>query len=294
MYLIMLDIAIRSIELDREEAITQLYDTYGYGDSAHAFKTMYIWAQDLAMSLYQTSGMYTAKMEEDGDNTWLFPVGNDAEKCAFIEEMLEKGDLRFRYMTKWDTFFLQQYFPGKFKADPAPDDSEYIYDRNTIENLPGGSFSRKRDYVRQLIRDHDMETKYLSADIIDDVRQISTAWARSKENHTDVLDKCANEIILTEYDALNISGIVLYMDDAPCAAVLGYRLSDNTVDCCTQKTDCYLHGLQYYMRQEFSRMQPEEVEFFNWEEDLGIEGLRTAKQYMHPHSMIDMYTGKQI
>ncbi len=165
MYLIMPDIAIRSIELDQEDAITQLYDTYGYGDSAHAFKTMYIWAQDMSMSLHQTSGMYTAKMEDDGDNTWLFPVGNDAEKCAFIEEMLSKGDLKFRYMTKWDTFFLQQYFPGKFKADPAPDDSEYIYDRNTIENLPGGSFSRKRDYVRQLIRNHDMETKYLSADI---------------------------------------------------------------------------------------------------------------------------------
>lgn len=289
----MLNIETQPIELDQEKIITDIYDTYGYGDSAHAFKTLYIWADDLSLSLYHTTGMYAARVDDE-ENTWMFPVGNEAEKRAFIEEVLSRGNLVFKYMTKWDTFFLQQYFPGKFRADPAPDDSEYIYDRNTIENLPGGSFSRKRDYVRQLIRDHDMETKYLSADIIDDVRQISVAWARSKENHIDVLDKCANEIILTEYEALNISGIVLYMDDAPCAAVLGYRLNDNTVDCCTQKTDCYLHGLQYYMRQEFSRMQPEEVEFFNWEEDLGIQGLRTAKQYMHPHSMIDMYTGKQI
>ncbi len=290
----MLQIELQPIDLEHQQAITDLYDTYGYGDSAHAFKTLYIWKKDMSLSLCQASGMYAVKMENEGDNTWFFPVGTDAEKCEFISEALSRGNLVFRYMTRWDTYFLQQYFPGKFVTDPAPDDSEYVYDRNTIENLPGGSFSRKRDYVRQLVRDHDMETRFLSKDIIDDVQQILEAWEKSKENYTDVLDKNAAQIILSEHEDLDISGVVLYMDDAPCAAVLGYRLGDNTVDCCFQKTDSYLHGLQYYMRQEFSKMQPPGVEFFNWEEDLGIQGLRTAKQYMHPCSMIDMFTGRLI
>ncbi len=283
-----------TIEPSMESEINRIYTSFGRGDSAHAYKTLYIWAKDLSLSICLTDNMYTAKIDVDGKNTWFFPVGSDEEKQRFIEDALTEGDLILRYATKEDTFFLQQFFPGKFVTNPAPDDSEYIYDRNTIENLPGGCFSRKRDYVRQLVREHDMETKLFSRTLLGDVRTIFDAWSKSKENYIDVMDKCATEVILKEHEDLDISGIVLYMDGAPSAAVLGYRLSDNTVDCCMQKTDNYLHGLQYYMRQEFSRIQPETVEFFNWEEDLGIQGLRTAKQYMHPCSMIDMYTGRQL
>ncbi|RKM60544.1 DUF2156 domain-containing protein [Butyrivibrio sp. CB08] len=288
------NITTQTIEPSLESEISRIYDSYGKGDSAHAYKTLYIWAKDMSLSVYLVGNMYAAHIDDEGENTWFFPVGEDEEKRRFIEDVLKEGNLILRYVTKEDTFFLQQYFPGKFVTDPAPDDSEYIYDRNTIENLPGGGFSRKRDYVRQLCREHDMETKLFSKALLGDVRTIFDAWSKSKENYIDVMDKAATELILDEFDELDISGIVLYMDGAPSAAVLGYRLSDNTVDCCMQKTDNYLHGLQYYMRQEFSRMQPEEVTFFNWEEDLGIQGLRTAKQYMHPCSMIDMYTGRQL
>ncbi len=289
----MIEIHTQKITTEMEDEITAIYDTYGYGDSAHAFKTLYIWAKDMSLCIFTAPDLYVAKTAEGGDNTWFFPVGSAEQKIEFIRTAKEAGNLQFRFMTIEDVYFLQQHFPGKFVMDPAPNDSEYIYDRNTIENLPGGSFSRKRDYVRQLIRDHDVETKIFSKEVEDDVRQISKAWSRSKENHIDVLDKNAAEIILSQYKDLDITGVVIYLDDAPLAAVLGYKLSDDTVDCCLQKTDSYLHGLQYYMRQEFSRMQPPEVVFYNWEEDLGIEGLRTAKQYMHPCRMIDMYTGRQ-
>ncbi len=283
----------QTITFQQEDAVNRLYCAYGRGDSAHAFKTLYIWAKDMALSILLSENIYAVRMDKEPGNTWFFPVGTDEAKRDFIKSELQNGNLRFRYAAIEDVYFLQQYFPGKFIVDPSPADSEYIYDRNTIQNLPGGGFSRKRDYVRQLIRNHDMETKLFSKELVPDVRQISEAWSRSKENHTDVLDKCASEIILTEYNALDITGIVLYMEDAPVASVLGYRLNDVTMDCCLQKTDCYLHGLQYYMRQEFSRIQPEDIVYYNWEEDLGIEGLRTAKQYMHPCRMIDMYTGRQ-
>ncbi len=289
----MFDTKTTTINLDQEEDITRIYHTYGYGDSAHSFRSIYIWAKDMSLSICFCDSLYAVKIGDDISSTWMFPVGSKEKKIEFINSLLAEGNLIFKYMTIEDVYFLQQHFPGKFVMDPAPDDSEYIYDRNTIENLPGGSFASKRNYVKQLLRDHDVETRLFSSELVSDVAQISRAWSSCKGKDTLIFDQFASKVILSEYDKLDINGAVIYLDDAPCAAILGYRLEDNTVDCCVQKTDSYLHGLQYYMRQEFSKMQPPEIEFFNWEEDLGIEGLRTAKQYMHPCSMIHMYTGRQ-
>ena len=82
------------------------------------------------------------------------------------------------------------------------------------------------------------------------------------------------------------------MDGSPCAVCGGFKMNSNTVDCVIQKTSQKLQGLTYYLRQEYARSLPPEIQFLNWEEDLGIEGLRRAKQLMQPVNMINMYIGE--
>ncbi len=277
---------------EHEEAVTGLYNTYGNGDSAHAFRTLYIWAKDMGHSLFLTHQLYSVKIADEGDNTWFFPVGEETEKETFIKSLSKKGSLTFRYMTKEDADFLETHFTGKFEITPSPDDSEYIYDRNTLENLPGGSMARKRDYIRSLKREHTFEIQGLTEKTVADARIIIDAWTKNKEDDPNVMDKRAMNTILSWYTALGITGTVIYMDGEPCGIVLGYKLKDDTVDCCLQKTAFYIHGLQYFIRQQFAKIHSPEVLYFNWEEDLGLPGLRTVKQRMHPCAMIDMYTGK--
>ena len=285
---------LRSIELDMADTISSLYEKYGYGDSAHAFNSLYIWAKDMDIKAYISPELYAAKLVSKGENTWFSPVGCEEEKKSFIADRLREKNLVFRYMTKEDAKFLNENFPGAFEIKPAINDSEYVYDRDTIENLPGKGLSRKRRYVKQLKKEHTFEIRKISPETLPDIRYILGIWRRNKDYDPDCNDQGALEAMLSSYSDMNIDGVVIYMDNAPCSVAAGYYLSGDTVDACLQKSAINIYGLQYFVRQVFSSSFPEQVKFYNYEEDLGIEGLRQAKEFMHPFSMVDMYTGKQI
>ena len=283
---------ISSIELSQREQINDLFKNYGHGDSAHCFNSLFIWEKDMKISAYICPDLYAPKLYAEGSNTWFFPVGTDEKKKAFIADRLQENNLVLRYMTEQDVSFLKEFFPDSFQITAADSDSEYICDRNTIENLPGKGLSRKKRYVKQLVKEHTFEIKSLDDETIPDIHYILDIWRRNKDFDPNVNDREALNVMLEYFSQLNILGIVLYMDDVPCSVMAGYYLGEDTLDCCIQKSVVNIYGLQYYVRQQFSYVVPENVNFYNFEEDLGIEGLRQAKEFMHPCKKIDMYTGR--
>ena len=283
----------KKIDFDMRDTVSGLYRQYGFNDSAHAFNSLYIWAKDMKITTHVNEDLYAARLCDCGPNTWFFPVGSAEHKKEFIADRLQAKDLTLRYMTEEDVRFLSENFPDEFLVSPADSDSEYVCDRDTIENLPGKTLNRKKRYVKKLLKEHTFEIKKLTEETIPDVRYILGIWRRNKDYDPDCNDLGALDAMIDHLSELELSGIVIYMDDVPCSVMAGYLLSDDTIDCCLQKSAINTHGLQYYVRQQFSYTQPKEIQFYNFEEDLGLEGLRQAKEFMHPCGMIKMYTGKQ-
>lgn len=280
------------ISLDLKNTVTDIYRRYGNKDSAHCFESIYIWRQEMGLSIVCTDDLYTVQEASKGPFSWFFPVGSADAKEAFIKKQLEDDDPQFYYMTPEDVTFLEQRFPGRFDIYEAPESSEYIMSREIMEKMPGSSFSKDRGHINKMLRDHSFETVNIRAVPKSVVYDISAEWDASKHIFDNLPDKDANISVIEHMDDLDIEGIVLYMDGSPCAVCGGFQMSTNTVDCVIQKTSLKLQGLTYYLRQEYARSLSPDIVFLNWEEDLGIEGLRRAKQLMQPVDMIKMYTGK--
>ena len=280
------------ITLDLKDTITDIYRRYGSFDSAHSFESIYIWRQEMGLSVVCSDDLYTVQEASKGPFSWFFPVGSAGAKKSFILQQLENDNLQFFYMTPGDVAFLEQHVPDQFEINEAPESSEYIMSRDIMEKMPGSSFSKDRSHINKMLRDHSFETVNIRAVPKSVVYDISAEWDASKHIFENLPDKEANISVIEHMDDLDIEGIVLYMDGSPCAVCGGFQISNNTVDCVIQKTSLKLQGLTYYLRQEYARFLPPEILFLNWEEDLGIEGLRRAKQLMQPVDMIKMFTGK--
>ena len=81
------------------------------------------------------------------------------------------------------------------------------------------------------------------------------------------------------------------MNGAKAAAVtFGSRISPDTFDVHFEKADASIQGAYAAINCEFAKHIREkypEIRYLNREEDMGIEGLRKAKQSYHPHHMVE-------
>ena len=114
----------REITLADQEKVNRLYHTYGHGDSAHAFPSLFLWKKDMGLSILMREEAYTVRCAWKGKNRWFFPCGSKAGKKACIEELMRGGCRGLIYMDEEDAGFLEEHFPGAFHIHEAPEDSE--------------------------------------------------------------------------------------------------------------------------------------------------------------------------
>ena len=78
--------------------------------------------------------------------------------------------------------------------------------------------------------------------------------------------------------------------DRVLAFTMGSRLSADTVDVHFEKARADVNGAYTAINCEFARYiraKHPDIRFLNREEDMGLEGLRKAKQSYRPHHMVE-------
>ena len=285
--------AARSIVLADRAGIEELYLRYGRGDSAHAFQSLYIWQEEMGLSVALGDGAYAVRCRWKGEGAWFFPVGSEAAKAAWIDGQLSGGLKRLCYMTRADAAFLVRAFPDRFEIREAPEDSEYLYDRAEMLEMPGKPFSKIRNRYRRLEKGHVLTAQAIDGETLPLAADIARLWSRNTDTGEGISDDCATARILDDWEPLGLGGVLLRMDGEPWAVAAGYPLSGGVFDCCLMKARENLPGVTDHLRAALARSLEGSATRLNFEEDMGVEGLRQMKSRLRPCGMIDMYTGER-
>lgn len=288
----MLDIDMpRPIALADRESVEALYYRFGHGDSAHAFPSIYLWQADMGLSIAFCDEVYTVRSRWRGENAWFFPVGGDREKAACLDRLLEVGCDRLCYMTEEDAGFLEHALPGCFEVRPSDGDSEYLYDRREMIDMAGRRFVKIRNLCRKLEREHTVAVRPLTEATLPLARRIAEAWKPRNACDGGLADSGFMACLFSDWTALGLQGVLLCLDGEPWAVAAGYPLNDTTFDCCLMKARENLAGVAEQLRSALARAVFEGITRFNFEEDLGLEGLRRMKTRLRPCGKTQMYVG---
>lgn len=275
---------IGDIRLEQKRQVEQIRYMFSHELSSHAFASLFLWKKHLGLTLYLADQFFVVKCNIRGENTWFFPCGNDDMKKMFISRHIKEDDFSLCYLEDRDKAFLERYYPGCFFVSEEESSSEYLYDREAYETIRGRKFSNMRKQINRLQKEHKIEIKALCDENINIAWKILHAGFSESDTAEIFMPKAADVIeeALQYRKELELFGILVFVDDTAQSMVMGFPLTEDTLDGCIEYSNTSLHGLSYLSKRAWFLFSGEQYRYMNAEEDLGLPGLRMAKRHMAP------------
>jgi uncharacterized protein len=225
----------------------------------------------------------------------LPPVGMGDKRAAldFIARYLKSACEDARIVRVSRNFLEAHVDANLFRREEDRGNSDYVYRAEDLITLSGNKFHKKKNLVNQFVKKHRFEYRNLCPELVQSFLELQENWCelRNCSSDTNLADEDqAVYEALKHYDWLGFRGGAIMMEGQVTAFSLGEMLNQNTAVIHIEKADPAITGLYAAINNFFCREAWSEVEYINREQDLGVEGLRKAKESYHPDHMVKKYT----
>ena len=249
--------------------------------------------------------IHRSKLDGEGFRIYLAPLCEKEKYKEGMEHLLEDAAFYgckagFQTVTAEFKEFLEREYPGRFSFENSRDYAEYIYETEKLCILPGRPLRAKRNRVRAFYSAYDghIRIENISADNLGDVRAFQDYWIKDRlaEEYDEMLER-ENEAIrfyLANYGELEFNGIVVYVKGTVVGYAAGTALSEDCIDEVIEKGRKDVTGVYQLLCNEFALICGKGYRYVNREEDLGMPGLRRAKESYCPDILLEKYVVKEL
>lgn len=273
--------------------------------SEFTFAYLYMWQCDYRFQYVIRNGWLLIVSESTYDIPFaLCPVPADGkyERASFDDSVdwLRKQfesigrPLVFGRVEEKRLPWFNGYCCSEFTIERSDRTADYVYEGNALRELPGRKFGSKRNHISQFLRKYpDYEVVEVGPQNLDECRRIIDEWCQARNCTCGSPESCeryACNRMLDAWEQLNMKGMLIRVDGKFEAFTIGESLDEETVVIRFEKANGDIHGLYAILNRDFLMKEWAQFAFVNREEDMGIEGLRKAKQSYNPSRMIDKYT----
>ena len=224
-----------------------------------------------------------------------FFMAIDKIRAYFAEQNLP---LVFSGLEEMAVEKLKEYPAGEFEFEDNRDDYDYVYNSADLIKLSGRKFHSKKNHLNSFRKNYP-EAKYLpiNDDIITLCKITINGWYKKRLALTpdDPFIKAERDAIievLNNFDALKLKGGAIFLVNKVMAFTFGEALNTDTAVIHVEKADPDVNGAYTAINQAFVENEWADMAYINREEDMGLEGLRKAKESYRPVKMIKKFTAK--
>ncbi|MBE6042026.1 MAG: DUF2156 domain-containing protein [Clostridiales bacterium] len=305
----------KEITLSDKKEIEDKICASGCHGADYGFANLYIWRKAYRPLIAFCGPRLLVGMPQW--NVYAYPKGG-GDVVPSIELLLEEAHsqgnkLIIRGLTDKT---LEEFLPlygDRFEISEDRNNADYIYSTEKLCNLAGRHLSSKRNHIKHFERNGVWEFHKITADSCgcvtscgssSEYRNSSLEEAKAfvdefyKEKHDpDLKDEAqAIEEMFANYNELGCIGGLLYQNGEPVAFTAGTSLDPEVFDVHFEKALPGVEGAYTMVNREFARMVSAElpgIRYFNREEDMGLEGLRKAKESYHPDILLMKYFAEE-
>ena len=295
-------INLKKLKCVDKEVFDKYFGSRYCENAEYTFTNLFMWRDMLNLQwAVEDDVLYIFSSNEEIFAAWQ-PIGAQDKMQDAITKILQIaqencGEKKFMFVVVEKIFAdeLEKYPNAKFNITAERDNFDYVYLAQDLINLSGRKFHGKKNHLNAFKKDYP-DAKYLpiTEKIIPMCREELNIWseahkrANPENNFVDYEQAAINEIF-DHFDAFKIKGGAILIDGKIEAFTFGEKLNSDTAVIHVEKANKNIRGIYTAINQKFVENEWCDMIYVNREEDMGIDGLRRAKESYRPIKMIEKF-----
>ena len=184
---------------------------------------------------------------------------------------------------------------GYFSIEEEAGYDDYVYNTSDIAHLNGHKYSKKRNLIAQFHKAVGAvaQVKTMEGVCLHGCLELFDHWEKVQKGPVVAdIPNCERKAIvsgLTHFKELEMSGVAVEISGRLAGFAFGSRLSRDTFTLNFEKADAGVKGLYQFLDSEAAKAVPPQYTLMNKENDLGIPGLKKAKESYFPLRVVKSY-----
>ena len=226
----------------------------------------------------------------------FFPIGEGDTKTTINllrkEYQDNNADFSLRSLLVEQIDIIKQYFPDDFEFILDRDHSDYIYDTDDLIELRGRNLHKRKNLLNKFKKLYSYEYKTISLNDTSMILEFQHNWLNQiATTNMDLVEEHKGILLLLDNLDLfpEIVGGMLTVNGKVIAYSFGEQIAPDTVDIHIEKALTDYTGAYQAINQEYLLHHWNHVKKTNRECDMGVLGIRQAKEAYHPKCLLLKY-----
>ncbi|MFH1020882.1 MAG: phosphatidylglycerol lysyltransferase domain-containing protein [Pseudomonadota bacterium] len=277
---------LRPLTLDDRRFVTEYLRRFPPGISEMTFTNLFAWrhTRPIWLEEFRDSLLFFAETK-----TGLVLLGNPVGPVALTEIFKEYGNR----ISGADRFPREQLpnvaLDGAMVVEDR-DNADYVYRREDLATLSGRHFTKKRNHINQCLAAYYCQYEMITEETVSECLAMQDRWCAARNCRTEpglCGEYQAIEETLRHYGEFPLTGGAIRIEGSIEAFTVGEALNPSTAVCHFEKAMPQFQGLGQVINQWFAKNNLAGFAYVNREQDLGIPGLRKAKESYAPEHLVE-------
>ena len=296
----MITIDFRDLKKEDKPLLDGFYRGGYYENSHFNFTNLYMWREPYHIKLAVKDDVLYLTSEWEGKLAALQPIGAAGKMPGAIGKLVEHFDgigkpLSFSGIERSFAEELERYEGADFEIQADRNNFDYVYSSESLIKLAGRKYHSKKNHLNAFRKEYP-QAEYLpiTEEIVTLCKLELNKWykLRLQDEPDDpfiAYERAAIIEVLNNFRDFGLKGGAIRIDNRIVAFTFGEQLNPDTAVIHVEKADPEVRGAYPAINQGFVEHEWSHLAYINREEDMGIDGLRKAKESYKPVKMIEKF-----
>lgn len=271
-----------------------------YENSHFNFTNLYMWREAYRIMWAKEDDVLYMKAAWDGREFAMQPFGAEEKMTAAVHRFADyfkaQGKpVRFSGIERSFADLLERCAGMDFVVESDRNNFDYVYLAEDLMKLAGRKFHSKKNHLNSFRKNYpEAEYQPITDEIVTQCKLTINGWYKQRAHEVPddpfiALERQAIIEVLNNFKDFCLKGGAILIGQRVVAFTFGEQLNEDTAVIHVEKADPEVRGAYPAINQAFVEHAWADMTYINREEDMGIEGLRQAKESYKPVKLIEKF-----